>query len=55
MRMSLIKTRLLDTALTSYQNFSSDWDPPENLIPSEFKTFKRLPKTKISSFRKEIM
>ena len=35
--MSLIKARLLDTALTSYQNFSSDKDPPENLTPSEFK------------------
>ena len=28
--MSLIKARLLDIALTSYKNFSSDWDPPEN-------------------------
>ena len=34
--MSLIKARLLDTALTSYQIFSSDQDPPENLPPSEF-------------------
>ena len=33
--MSLIKARLLDTALTSYQNFSSDRDPPENLKPSK--------------------
>ena len=30
-----IKARLLDIALTSYQNLSSDQDPPENLIPSE--------------------
>ena len=42
--MSLIKARLLDTALTSYQNFSSDQDPPENLTPSEFKALKRLSK-----------
>ena len=45
--MSLIKARLLDTALTSYQNFSSDKDPPENLTPSEFKALKRLSKNKI--------
>ena len=37
--MSLIKARLLDTALTSYQNFSSDRDPTENLLSSEFKHF----------------
>ena len=42
--MSLIKVRLLDTALTSYQNFSSDKDPPENLTPSEFKALKCLSK-----------
>ena len=28
--MSAIKARLLDTALTSYQNYSSDREPPEN-------------------------
>ena len=44
--MSLIKARLLDTALTSYQNFSSDQGPPENLIPSEFKALKRFSKNK---------
>ena len=44
--MSLIKARLLDTALTSYQNFSSDKNPPENLTTSEFKALKRLPKNK---------
>ena len=44
--ISLINTRLLDTALTSYQNFSSDKNPPENLTPSEFKTLKRLSKNK---------
>ena len=42
--MSFIKTRLLDIALTSYQNFSSDRDSPENLTPSEFKALKRLSK-----------
>ena len=44
--MSLIKARLLDTAITAYQNFSSDKDPPENLTPSEFKALKRLSKNK---------
>ena len=43
--MSLIKARLLDTALTSCQNFSSDENPPENLTP-EFKALKRLSKNK---------
>ena len=33
--MSEIKARLLDTALTSYQNFSSDREPPESLTSSE--------------------
>ena len=44
--MSLIKARLLDTPLTSYQNFSSDREPPENLTSSEFKALKRLSKNK---------
>ena len=44
--MSLIKARPLDIALTSYQNFSSDWDPPENLTPAEFEALKRLTKNK---------
>ena len=44
--MSLIKVRLVDTALTSYQNFSIDKNPPENVTPSEFKVLKRLSKNK---------
>ena len=44
--MSLIKFRLLETALTSYQNFYSDQQPPENITSSEFKALKRLPKNK---------
>ena len=44
--MSLIKARQLDTPLTSYQNFSSDRNPPENLTPSEFRALKRLSKNK---------
>ena len=44
--MSAIKARLLDTALTSYQNFSCDQQPPENLTSSEFKALKRLSKNK---------
>ena len=43
--MSSIKARLLDTALTSYQNFSCVQDPPEYLTP-EFKRLKRLSKNK---------
>ena len=44
--MSAIKARLLDTALTSYQNFSSDQEPPENLTSFEFKALKCLSKNK---------
>ena len=44
--MSLIQTRLLDIALTSYQNVFSDRDLPENLTSSEFKALKRLSKNK---------
>ena len=40
--MFLIKARLLDKALTSYQNVSSDRDPPENLTNSEFKFRKQI-------------
>ena len=47
MRMSLIKARLLDAALTPYQNFSSDRDQPENLTPSEFKALTHLAKNHI--------
>ena len=50
--MSLIKTRLLDTALTSYQNFSSDRNPPKNLTPSEFKALKRLSRNKSMPIQK---
>ena len=39
--MYAIKARLLETALTSYQNFSRDREPPENLTSSEFKALKR--------------
>ena len=33
--MSLIQARLLNTALTLYQNFSSGRDPPESLTSSQ--------------------
>ena len=46
MDMSLIKAKLLRAALTSYQNFYSNRNLPENLTPSEFKTRKRLSKNK---------
>ena len=44
--MSVIKARLLEPALTSYQNISSDREPPGNLTSSEFKVLKRLSKNK---------
>ena len=44
--MSAIKARLLDTALTSCQNFSSDRESPENVTFSEFNALKRLSKNK---------
>ena len=44
--MSVIKARLLDTALTSYQNFSRDREPSENLTSSEFKALQHLSKNK---------
>ena len=44
--MSVIKARLLDTAITSYQNFSRDPESPKNLTSSEFKTLKHLSKNK---------
>ena len=50
--MSVIKARLLETALTSYQNISSDPEPPENLTSSEFKALKRLSKTKDIIYQK---
>ena len=46
--MSLIKARLQDTALTSYQNFFNDQDQPENQTSSEFKALKHLSKIKTS-------
>ena len=44
--MFLVKTRLPDTTLNSYQNLSSDWGQPENVTPSEFKALKNLGKSK---------
>ena len=44
--MSLIKVRLLDITLTSYQKFSSEKNPPENPTPFELKALKRLSKNK---------
>ena len=44
--LSLMKARLLDTALTPYQSFSSDRGPPENSSASEFKALRHLLKNK---------
>ena len=38
--------RKLGTALNSYQNICSDWNPCKNLIPSELKALKRLSKNR---------
>ena len=37
--LSLMKVRLLDTALSSYESFFSDQSPSENLTASEFEKF----------------
>ena len=50
--MPLIRARLIDAALTSFQNFSSDQDPYENLTPSGFTALRHLSKTLLS--RKQI-
>ena len=42
----LIKARSLDTALSSYESFSRDQSPSENLTASEFKALRRLSKNK---------
>ena len=44
--MSVIEARLIDTALTSYRNFSSDRKPPQNLTTSEYNALKCLSKNK---------
>ena len=44
--LSLIKARSLDTALPSYQSFSNDQSPFENLSISEFKVLIHLSKNK---------
>ena len=46
MRISLIKASMLDTTLTSYQNFSRDQCPAENIKPCKLKTLKHLAKNK---------
>ena len=44
--LSLIKARLLDTALSSYESFSRDQSPFENVTASEFKTLRLLSENK---------
>ena len=44
--LSLIKARLLDTALSSYESFSRDQSPSENVTASEFKTLRHLSENK---------
>ena len=44
--MSLIKARLLDTVLPSYESFSRDQSPSENLTASQFKALRHLSKNK---------
>ena len=41
-----MKSRLLDTALVSYESFSDDASPSENLTTSEFKALVNLCKNK---------
>ena len=44
--LSLMKARLLDTALSSYESFSRNQSPSENLTASEFKALRHLSKNK---------
>ena len=44
--LSLIKARLLDTVLPSYESFSRDQSPSENLTASQFKALRHLSKNK---------
>ena len=41
-----MKARLLDTTLSSYESFSSDQSPSENLTVTEFKALRHLSKNK---------
>ena len=41
-----MKTRLLSTALSSYESFSSDQNPSENLTSSELEALRNLSKNK---------
>ena len=41
-----MKIRLLDIALSSYESFSSDGSPSENLTTSEFKALRHFSKNK---------
>ena len=44
--LSVIKARLLDTALSSYESFFRDQSPSENVTASEFKALRHLSKNK---------
>ena len=44
--LSLMKARVLDTALSSYESFSSDESRSENLRASEFEALRYLSKKK---------
>ena len=44
--LPLIKARLLDTVLPSYESFSRDQSPSENLTVSQFKALRQLSKNK---------
>ena len=44
--MPFIKARLLDTALSSYESFSSGRSPSENLTVSQFRALSHLSKNK---------
>ena len=50
--MPLIKARLLGTALSSYESFSRDQSPSENLTESEFKALRHLSKNKNIAIQK---
>ena len=49
-----MKSRLLDTALVSYESFSDDASPSENLTTSEFKALVNLCKNKNIAIQKGV-
>ena len=52
--LSLMKARLLDTASSSYESFSSDRSPSKILTASEFKALRHFYQNKNIVIRKQV-